>query len=231
MIEAIVLAGGKGTRLQSVVSDVPKPMAPVGEKPFLEYILKYLKRNGISKVILSVGYKWEVIKNYFGNHYDGIELVYSVENEPLGTGGAIKQALSYVDGRQVLVINGDTFFDIPLKDLFEKVSPDVDLVLSLKEMHDFDRYGSVEVDNNNRVTAFREKEFCHRGYINGGIYRIGKELFNGFDLPKVFSFEGFMQERREEINPSALVFEGYFIDIGVPEDYAKAQREIGEHFE
>jgi D-glycero-alpha-D-manno-heptose 1-phosphate guanylyltransferase len=100
-MEAIVLAGGLGTRLQSVVSDVPKPMAPVGDKPFLEYILRYLKKNGITRVVLSVGYKWEVIKEYFGNKFDEVELIYSVEDEPLGTGGALKKAMSSVNSEEV----------------------------------------------------------------------------------------------------------------------------------
>jgi D-glycero-alpha-D-manno-heptose 1-phosphate guanylyltransferase len=89
-LEAIVLAGGLGTRLRSVVSDLPKPMAPIGDKPFLEYILKYLQKNGITRAILSVGYKWETIKEHFGDKFENIELIYSVENESLGTGGAIK---------------------------------------------------------------------------------------------------------------------------------------------
>ena len=113
-MEAIVLAGGLGTRLRSVVSELPKPMAPVGDKPFLEYILKYLKKNGIDKVVLSVGYKWETIKEYFGDSFEDIELVYSIENEPLGTGGAIKQAMEYVSDVNVFIVNGDTFFDIDL---------------------------------------------------------------------------------------------------------------------
>lgn len=227
MIEVIVLAGGKGTRLQGVVPDVPKPMAPVNGKPFLEYILKYLKRNGVSKVVLSVGYKWEIIQEYFGDDYDGIDLVYSVENEPLGTGGAIKQALSLIEGEQALIINGDTFFDVPLIELCENVSSDTSLVLSLKEMHDFDRYGCVEIDDDNRVMAFKEKEFRNHGLINGGIYRIDKDLFDDYDLPQVFSFEEFMQDMYDRLNPSALIFDSYFIDIGIPEDYARVQLEIG----
>lgn len=231
MIEAIVLAGGKGTRLQNVVSDVPKPMAPVNDKPFLEYVLKYLKRNGISKVVLSVGYKWEVIREYFGNHYNGIDLIYSIEAEPLGTGGAIQKALAFIEGQQVLIINGDTFFDIPLINLYEDISSDISLVLSLKEMHDFDRYGCVEIDNENRIIAFKEKEFCNHGLINGGIYRIDKDLFNGYDLPQAFSFEEFIQDMRDRLKPSALVFNNYFVDIGIPEDYTRVQFELGKYFE
>ena len=101
-MEAIVLAGGLGTRLQSVVSDVPKPMAPIDKTPFLKYILQYLKQNGITRVVLSVGHKWEVIQNYFGDSFDGVELVYSIEDQPLGTGGAIKKAFELVEGKKCL---------------------------------------------------------------------------------------------------------------------------------
>ncbi|MBD3842888.1 MAG: NTP transferase domain-containing protein, partial [Campylobacterales bacterium] len=151
-MEAIVLAGGLGTRLKSVVSNVPKPMATIGDKPFLEYILKYLKKNGITRVILSVGYKLEIIEEYFGNNFEGIELIYSKEDEPLGTGGAIKKAMSKVKSSKVYIINGDTFFDVNLKSLI--LVDNSKITLSLKHMKNFDRYGCVESDENNLVTAF-----------------------------------------------------------------------------
>ena len=116
-MEAIVLAGGLGTRLRSIVLDLPKPMAPIGDKPFLEYIFKYLKKSGVTRVVLSVGYKWKVIEEYFGSSFENIELVYSVENEPLGTGGAIKKAMTKIEGEKVYIINGDTFFDVNLNAL------------------------------------------------------------------------------------------------------------------
>jgi len=223
-MEAIILAGGLGTRLQSVVSDIPKPMAPIGDKPFLVYILEYLKRNGIKKVILSVGYKWEVIQKYFGSEYKGIKLVYSVEDEPLGTGGAIKQALSYVDSKEIYIINGDTFFNVDLSEFsLENGSM---LQLALKTMSDFDRYGYVESDASGYITAFREKGYRKKGDINGGIYLANKNLFDNFKLNERFSFEEFMQENFKTIKVTARVFNNYFIDIGIPEDYKKAQMEI-----
>ena len=226
-MEAIVLAGGLGTRLQSVVSDVPKPMAPIGTKPFLEYILKYLKKNGISRVILSVGYKWETIQNYFTNEYDGIELVYSVETEPLGTGGAIKKALESIEEQEVYIVNGDTFFDIELQKL--TLVHNSKMILSLKTMHNFDRYGCVECDDNGYVTDFAEKEFRKVGNINGGVYLAKKDLFEAYTLDDKFSFEEFMQKEYMNLKISSKVFDSYFIDIGIPEDYAKAQSEIGKH--
>jgi len=223
-VEAIVLAGGLGTRLKSVVDDVPKPMAPIGSTPFLEYILKYLKKNGIARVVLSVGYKWEIIKEYFKDNFEGIELIYSVENEPLGTGGAIKKAISFVSDKQVFIINGDTFFDINLSELsLENRSK---IMLSLKKMENFDRYGCVESDENGFVTKFTEKEFRKIGNINGGIYLAFKNIFDNFELEDKFSFEEFMQNYFKELNITAKVFESYFIDIGIPEDYKKAQKEL-----
>jgi len=223
-MEAIVLAGGLGTRLQSVVSDVPKPMAPVDGKPFLEYILKYLKKNGVNRVILSVGYKWEIIQDYFGDGFEGITLVYSVEDEPLGTGGAIKKALELVKTNEVYIINGDTFFDIDLKEL--ELKNGSKLMLSLKKMKDFERYGCVSVSDDEKVTAFKEKEFTKEGNINGGIYLMNKNIFDAFDLVQKFSFEEFMQDNLEKLNISAKIFDDYFIDIGIPEDYNQVQSEI-----
>lgn len=226
-LEAIVLAGGLGTRLRSVVSDLPKPMAPIGDKPFLEYILKYLQKNGITRVILSVGYKWETIKEYFGYKWENIELVYSVEDEPLGTGGAIKKAMKQLKTGHVYIINGDTFFDVDLKSLV--LEDNSKLILSLKHMINFDRYGCVESDDNNLVKAFTEKGYRESGNINGGIYLASKNIFDNFDLDEKFSFEEFMQVNFEELKISVKVFEKYFIDIGIPEDYQKAQSEIKNH--
>ncbi|HIM74585.1 MAG TPA: D-glycero-D-manno-heptose 1-phosphate guanosyltransferase [Campylobacterales bacterium] len=226
-MEAIVLAGGLGTRLQSVVSSVPKPMAPIGDKPFLEYILKYLKKNGVTKVILSVGYKWEIIKEYFGNSFNGLELIYSVENKPLGTGGAIKKAMSQVVNKKVYIINGDTFFNVNLNSL--NLINNSKLMLSLKNMQNFDRYGCVESDENNFITEFTEKVYRKTGNINGGVYLATKDIFDNFDLEAVFSFEEFLQSNFKKLNISSLVFKNYFIDIGIPEDYKKAQKEIVNH--
>ena len=226
-MEAIVLAGGLGTRLRSVVSDIPKPMAPIGDKPFLRYILKYLQKNGITRIILSVGYKWKAIKEYLGDKFENIELVYSIEEEPLGTGGAIKKAMIHVNGKQVYIINGDTFFDVELKSL--ALSNESKLMLSLKHMTNFDRYGCVESDENDFVTTFTEKSFRESGNINGGIYLASKDVFDDYELNEKFSFEEFIQVNFENLKISVKVFDNYFIDIGIPEDYEKAQSEIKYH--
>lgn len=216
-MEAIILAGGLGTRLKSVISDIPKPMAPVGEKPFLEYILEFCLKNGITHVVLAVSYKWEIIKEHFRDSYKGIKLDYSVENEPLGTGGAIKQALGYISQNECYIINGDTFFDI---DLGKMNLWNSKICMALKEMKDFDRYGSVKVQNE-LVIAFDEKKFQSSGYINGGIYLLVKNIFENFSLNAKFSFEEFMETNFKELEARAKIFDDYFIDIGIPNDYEK----------
>lgn len=223
-MEAIILAGGLGTRLRGVVGEMPKPMAPINKIPFLEYIFKYLKKNGINKVILSVGYKWESIKEYFGDEFENIDIIYSVESEPLGTGGAIKKAMKLVSKRDVFIVNGDTFFDVNLNEL--KLKGNSKLLLSLKKMRNFDRYGCVEIDGNGFVLEFTEKGFRKSGSINCGIYLASKNLFDGYTLQDKFSFEEFMQNEFESLNIISKTFNGYFIDIGIPEDYEIAQIEL-----
>jgi D-glycero-alpha-D-manno-heptose 1-phosphate guanylyltransferase len=223
-MEAIVLAGGLGTRLQSVISEIPKPMAPIMDEPFLKYIFKYLKKNGIKKVILSVGYKWNIIKDYFNDEFDGIQIVYSVEQSPLGTGGGIYQAMKYVENDFVYIINGDTFFNVDLKKL--RLSNQSMLTLSLKKMYNFDRYGTVEFDEQGYITLFEEKKYCEVGNINGGVYLASKDIFRGYNLESKFSFEEFMENNYNSLRISSQVFDGYFIDIGIPEDYEKAQLEL-----
>lgn len=206
-----------GTRLKSVISDVPKPMAPIGEKPFLHYIFKYLKSQNVKKVVLCVSYKKEVIQEYFLDNYLGISIQYSIENEPLGTGGAVFQALSMLSGKMAYILNGDTFFDIDLARL--KLRKESKITLALKSMKDFDRYGCVELDKDFKIQAFREKEYKKIGFINGGIYLIDRAIFEGYDLASKFSFEEFIQEHFIALNAYGEKFDDYFIDIGIPEDY------------
>lgn len=220
-MQAIVLAGGFGTRLKAVIKEIPKPMAPIGKKPFLEYILKYLKYQGICSVVLSVSYRYEVIQEYFQDNFLGLEILYSIEKEPLGTGGAIKQALELANRNSLFVLNGDTYFDIDLKDMnLEKNSR---ICLALKKMKNFERYGCVEINPKGRIEAFKEKEFRQEGLINGGVYLMDKGLFDGFSLENKFSFESFLQNSFKDLRASAKVFENFFIDIGIPEDYELAK--------
>ncbi|MFI5134767.1 MAG: HAD-IIIA family hydrolase [Chitinophagales bacterium] len=225
---AIVLAGGFGTRLQSVVKDIPKPMADVAGKPFLQYLLDEISRQNISNVILSVGYKWEVIKNYFGDDYSRIKIEYSVEEEPLGTGGAILKAVHHSDAEEFFIFNGDTLFNIDLEN-FSRLHHKSDSLLSiaLKRMENFDRYGVVRTNSANRIISFEEKKFYEEGNINAGVYLLNRKLFDRLSFPEKFSFEkDLMQKYCSEMKFYGFPFNDYFIDIGIPEDYSRAQNEL-----
>lgn len=221
-MEAIVLAGGLGTRLRGVVSDVPKPMAEVAGKPFLKYILDELSKAGFSKVVLAVGYKKEVIMDYFGNSYKGMDILYSNEDVPLGTGGCIKKAISLIDNEYVFIINGDTMFKVD----YTKMKTNNDIMIACKYLESFDRYGKVEFDNN-RIISFKEKMPNQTGYINGGIYLFKKDLFNKFKCDEKFSLEkDFFEKYINELYIEPYLSNDYFIDIGVPEDYFKANEDF-----
>jgi len=226
---AIILAGGFGTRLKSVINDLPKPMAMLNSKPFLHYVFLYLTRQGISQAILSVGYKASIIEAYFGDKYLDVEIIYSKEEEPLGTGGGIKRAFQLVD-ELAYVMNGDTFFDIELKALqqFHSVT-NSDISLALKPMRNFDRYGTVQVQSE-RITKFEEKKPVEEGLINGGVYFMHKEMLDKIGEEK-FSFEKEVLEKFVgENHINGKIFDNYFIDIGIPEDYAKAQLDFKKMF-
>ncbi|MBN1075621.1 D-glycero-D-manno-heptose 1-phosphate guanosyltransferase [Clostridium botulinum] len=225
-MEAIILAGGFGTRLRSIISNVPKPMAPIKDVPFLKYILDYLIDNNINRVILAVGYKWEIIEQYFGNQYKELELAYSIENEPLGTGGAIKQALEMCQTEDLFIINGDTYFNVDLIAMRQShLNNKADLTIATKLMINFDRYGKVVVEKE-RIIDFEEKQFNTEGLINGGIYLCKKDSLAHINMTK-FSFEKDFMEK-EITNKKIMSFESheYFIDIGIPEDYRKFEKEM-----
>jgi D-glycero-alpha-D-manno-heptose 1-phosphate guanylyltransferase len=229
--EVIILAGGLGTRLKSVVADMPKPMAPVGNKPFLHYLFQYLQNFSVSKVILSVGYKSEAIESYFGNSFLGIPITYSVENEPLGTGGAIRKALDYAESSSVFILNGDTFFDVDLAAMEKQHhSSKYDLTIATKEMENFDRYGTV-ITNDKRVVQFAEKQHTKKGFINGGIYLMESAPFSKKEWPLKFSFENdYLLAQVHEGKFASFVSDKYFIDIGIPEDYERANVEFPQRF-
>ncbi len=227
--EAIILAGGLGTRLRSVVDDVPKCMAPVAGRPFLYYVINYLEKQRVNKFIFSVGYKSEMIIDYVNDQYPALSSRFSIEEEPLGTGGAVKLACSLVSGKDVLVLNGDTIFNADAKKLaaFHKTSKS-DCTLSLKPMQNFDRYGVVELNSDHLITGFKEKKPYKTGFINGGVYALNRDKFMQEKLAQKFSFEkDYLETYFGKRKMYGLVQDEYFIDIGIPEDYERAQRELG----
>ena len=226
--DAVILAGGFGTRLSHVVSDVPKPMAPVYGRPFLCYLLDRLADAGIQRVVLATGYMHEVIETYFGTMYRGLEIIYSNEDQPLFTGGAIRQAAEKIQSEDFVVLNGDTLFDIDFQQLYDfHTSHDAHLSIALRRVEDTGRYGAVTCEND-RIVAFHEKTDSQgAGDINGGIYAINRAWLLNQDLPTKFSFEKeLMQPLAGDPHFYGLSFNDYFIDIGVPEDYFRAQQEF-----
>lgn len=227
--EAIVLAGGLGTRLKQVVSDVPKPMAEVNGKAFLDYILFLLAKNGIKRVILAVGYMHWVIEEFLKHpaRTYGMEIDYSREEEPLGTGGAIFKALAAVRGDAAFVLNGDTYFDVPLANLETfAVACEANVAFSLTTVDNSSRYGTVNVADNGRILSFEEKVpgTDRPAIISGGIYFMKKSLLTKYPRPIKFSIEQDLFNRElHNLNAYGKVYEGIFVDIGIPEDYALAQ--------
>jgi D-glycero-alpha-D-manno-heptose 1-phosphate guanylyltransferase len=226
--EAIILAGGLGTRLREAVPDLPKCMAPVAGKPFLSYVIDHLRMQGIERFIFSLGYKWGVIENYLQKEYSTLSYSSVIEEEPLGTGGAIKLALRKFASGNVAIANGDTLFKVNLTEVFKTHrSNSAECTLALKPMQNFDRYGVVETDNSGRISSFQEKKFYKDGLINGGIYLLNKEKFIARSFPERFSFEKeYLENFCDEGNFYGSVQNEYFIDIGIPEDYKRAQDEL-----
>lgn len=226
-MEAVILSGGKGTRLQSVIKDIPKTMADVNGTPFLETTLQWLNSFNINKVILAVGYKKEYIKKYFGNNYKNINLIYSEEEEPLGTGGAIKKALKECVDDNVIVMNGDVLARVDLNKMYEKhLSLGSVMTIAVKEMTNFDRFGVVKF-NKDRITRFEEKKYVEKGFMNTGIYIMNKDIFENKIEDKSFSIENdYLSKYIDKDKISPFIFAGEFIDIGIPEDYQKIQAMI-----
>ena len=227
--EAIVLAGGFGTRLQSVVSDVPKPMAPVAGRPFLCYLLDSLLRQGYTRAVLATGYLHEKVESYFGTDYHGLALAYARETEPLGTGGAMVNALQHCRSESVTVLNGDTLLLADLRDFQQfYLQQRTPLAVVLRTVEDAGRYGAVDIDADGRITSFHEKDPQHgAGLINGGIYQISRSLLDAYAVGEPFSFEREVLQRRYRDEAFyGYRTEGYFIDIGVPDDYRRAQSEL-----
>lgn len=225
-MECIVLAGGLGTRLQSVTKDaLPKCMALVNGQPFLHYLFSYLQQQQVTKVLLSLGHKASVVLDWLQDKNYGFEVTPIIEQEPLGTGGGIQLALQAAQSNDVIVMNGDTLFLCDIKELFQvHQSHPAAVTLALKIMQQYDRYGSVILDDESKILAFEEKKYKDHGTINAGTYCINKHAFLNKQLPTKFSFEkDYLEAFIHEGSFYGRAFDAYFIDIGIPEDYHKAQ--------
>jgi D-glycero-alpha-D-manno-heptose 1-phosphate guanylyltransferase len=225
-MEAIALAGGFGTRLREVVPDWPKPMAPIGGRPFLEILLGSLARKGFSRVIVSVGFMAEKIIAHFGKRFAGMEIVYASEDLPLGTGGAVRLAANQCREDHVFVFNGDTFLDLEVDPLERHWQFHRRPVIVGREVPDTARYGKLIV-NDGRVTGFTEKGVGGPGLINAGCYVFNRGQLDAFPLNALFSLEtDYLAKVVSEICFDVFVTAGQFIDIGVPEDFLRAQTEL-----
>jgi len=232
-MEAIVLAGGLGSRLGHLTKHTPKPMLPIRGIPFLRRLLVHLKKNGFAKVILAVSYKRQVIESYFssstGDNLPNID--FSIENEPLGTGGAIANALTLTSSNNVFVINGDSFLHLDYKKIYDfhilKMS---DITIASCLISSAGRYGILVVNKDSRVVGFQEKGSVNQGVINGGVYILNVEKMRKkvtSITKKAFSFEEeVLSNSSLLLNTYAFKAEGYFLDIGVPGDYDRAQKEL-----
>jgi D-glycero-alpha-D-manno-heptose 1-phosphate guanylyltransferase len=228
---AIILAGGMGTRLKSVISDVPKPMAPINGIPFLEIQINYWISQGINKFILSVGYKKEIIIDYFGFRFNDVEINYVVEEVPLGTGGGILKALTEYDiSSPFLLLNGDTYFDISLEELWEfHKHKKSNLTFSVFKSNNITRYLGLDVDSNMKIGSsdliLKQNDFR---YVNGGVYIIDPKILSNinFEFNKQISFESEIIPKliMNKLSLYACEFKTKFIDIGIPVDYFNAQK-------
>jgi D-glycero-alpha-D-manno-heptose 1-phosphate guanylyltransferase len=228
-MEAIILAGGLGTRLASRLKGIPKPMAPVAGRPFLEILMAELAQQGCGRVILSVGHLHDVIENHFGESFRGMKIDYITETVPLGTGGAIRLALERASHESLLVLNGDTFLKVNYQEMLEfHASRGTPLTLAVTPRADTLRYGSIVLDEE-RIVGFREKELSGPGWINAGVYAISRGIEWPTSVGKSFSFErDFLIDSLQRIAPAAYRVEGFFLDIGIPEDLDRAQTELAK---
>lgn len=222
-MEAIVLAGGFGTRLRQVVADVPKPMAPISGRPFLEILLSLLAQKGFTRVVLSLGFMAEKISDYFGTRFAGLDLAYVVEDAPLGTGGATRLAVEACTQNHVFVFNGDTYLDLEAQSLEEQWQANRNPIVVGRQVPDTTRYGRLVVDGE-CITSFAEKGISGPGLINAGCYVLATNALTRFPLNQPFSIEtDYLVPEVTRASVGVFVTEGVFIDIGIPEDYTRAQ--------
>lgn len=228
MQTAVILAGGRGTRLAGVVQDVPKPMADVHGRPFLAYQIRHLQRQGIQRVVLSVGYKADVIEAYFKDGSDlGLEILYAREDAPLGTGGALRNCLPYLEG-PTIVLNGDTYQPIPVQPLVDfHAGNGAELTVVVTPVAAAEDYGSIAFEPGGRIRSFAEK-LPGGGHVNAGCYCVEPAMLANLPTDRAVSLEvesipGWIAEGR-----ACYAWETAtrFYDIGTPERYRSFQKEI-----
>ena len=225
--EMLILAGGFGTRLKSVVSDVPKPMAPVAGCPFLAYLLDYWIGQGIQRFVISTGHLANVIVSHFGNTFRSASITYVQETSPLGTGGALRLALNSVTwaNELALMANGDTWFPVQLQQLrVDAVQQGTPITLALKRLEKNDRYGGVAIGAMGEITTFGEKT-TGASYINAGCYLFNVAVIKKAltDMPATFSLENdFLVPFASQGFVGSSIQDQPFLDIGIPEDYKRA---------
>ena len=228
-MQTIILAGGRGERLRPLTDNIPKPLVPIADKPFLEYLINFLKNQGITDIVLATGYKSDLIKNYFKNGKNlGIEIIYSKEEFPLGTAGSVKKAENFIKKEDFLVLNGDSFVDINIKlmmDFHKKMGKPITIAaVSVKNPA---RYGQLIIKDN-LVFKFKEKgEKIESNFINAGVYIFRKEVLKRIPVNKKSDFERDIFPNFSG-NITAFKTEGYFIDIGIKEDYEKFKKDVSE---
>ena len=221
--EAVILAGGLGTRLKSITADLPKPLAAINGRPFLNFVLDHLIQCNVQHIVLSVGYQHEKIQKEYGSTYKSLSISYAVEERPLGTGGALKLAMKSITSDNFFMLNGDTLFDIQLQSLAAFHQEDeATVTLAAKGVKDAGRYGTIEADEKGYVLQFREKTTAREGLINGGVYCINTAVQQFFPPQEKFSFEkDVLEQMTGSKQLKMMLFDDYFIDIGIPEDYER----------
>jgi D-glycero-alpha-D-manno-heptose 1-phosphate guanylyltransferase len=223
-ITAVILAGGLGTRLRSVIPGKPKVIAEVNNQPFIIYLLKQLDNLGLDKVVICTGYMSEVVKKEIGSNYNKMHIIYSEEKKPLGTGGALRLAMPLIKTQSILVMNGDSYLDINLNNFIEWAThKKTNAALCLVKMKDTKRFGRVVLNDDFRIKSFEEKNKNDvPGYINAGIYILDKELLITVPVGEFCSIESDLFQNWLHKNCYGYICDNIFFDIGTPESYREA---------
>jgi len=226
-IDALILVGGLGTRLRPVVADRPKILAPVAGEPFVVHLIRQVERAGVRRAILATGYRADMVQDVIGGHVGGVEIFYSREDEPLGTGGAIRLALPHVNSDPVLILNGDSYCDADLASMISSHRAPATILATRVE--DVSRFGKLAIDANQNVQRFEEKGGSGAGYINAGVYVLSRALIESILPVKPVSIERDVFPKWIGRGLRAFPTAGKFIDIGTPESYRTADAFFGKN--